>query len=41
MDLIEPTQPNVAIARLAMRPTRPPQVISPFNPNKRKSPSSA
>ena len=38
---MKPTQLDVANARPAMRPTRPPQVISSSNPKKRKSPSSA
>ena len=41
MDSMEPTQLDVANARPAMRPPRPPQVISSSNPKKRKSPSSA
>ena len=41
MDSMEPTQPDVATTRLAMRPPRPSQVIFFSNPNKRKSPSSA
>ena len=38
---MEPTQPDVAIARPTMRHPRPPQVISSSNPNKKKSPSTS